>query len=59
MEKTAYFKSSYKQEGNKIIIFVEEEYINIQYPKEKYEEFKAVINAAADFNKVTLVLEKN
>ena len=57
-KEVSYFKSSYKQEGSKIIIFVDEEYINLQYPKEKYEEFKAVINAAADFNKVTLVLEK-
>ena len=57
-KETSFFKSSYKQEGNKIIIFIDEEYITLHYSKTKYEEFKNVINAAADFNKVTLVLEK-
>lgn len=52
------FESSYKQEGNVIKIRVVEEYRDVQYPLEWYDEFRKVINAAADFNKVTLVLEK-
>lgn len=52
------FKSSYKMEGNKMIIDIKETYGTIRYPKEDYEPFRKVINAAADFNKVVLYLEK-
>ncbi|MDF2189027.1 DUF3857 domain-containing protein [Paraflavitalea sp. CAU 1676] len=51
------FESSYKLEGNVVKVDVMEEYRNIHYPITQYEEFKKIINAAADFNKVTLVLE--
>ena len=52
------FVSGYTQEGNKIKVTVHEDYRNIYYPLEQYDVFKKVINAAADFNKVVLVLEK-
>ena len=52
------FVSSYKQEGNIIKIHVVEEYRNTFYPLTQYDDFKKIINAAADFNKIVLVLEK-
>lgn len=57
-KESSYFKSSYKLDGNKLLVTVMEQYISPFYPKDKYEEFKDVINAAADFNKVTLIFEK-
>jgi hypothetical protein len=52
------FVTSYEQKGNIVTIVVREEYRNINYPISQYEQFKKVINAAADFNKVVLILEK-
>lgn len=52
------FVSTYKLEGNVLSIDIVETYRNQNYPLTQFEEFKKVINAAADFNKVTLVLEK-
>ncbi len=57
-KEAAKFVSEYKIEGNKIIITVYEDYQVINYPLVNFEGFKAVINAAADFNKKTLVFEK-
>ncbi|MFT3822782.1 MAG: DUF3857 domain-containing protein [Chitinophagaceae bacterium] len=51
------FESSYKMEGNVLTVTVIEQYRNIQYPISVYEDFKKIINASADFNKITLVLE--
>jgi hypothetical protein len=52
------FVSTYKIEGSKLIVDVNEYYKQINFPRERFEEFRKVINAAADFNKVILVLEK-
>ncbi len=52
------FVSSYTLEGNVLKIKVYEDYEAIVYPKANYEEFRNVINASADFNKVVLILEK-
>lgn len=52
------FLSDYVQEGNKVTVHVQEIYRDLQYPISEFEHFKKVINAAADFNKVVLVLEK-
>jgi hypothetical protein len=52
------FVSTYKIEGNVIKINIYEDYEAITYPKEKFEPFRAVINASADFNKVVLIFEK-
>jgi hypothetical protein len=52
------FVSSYTIDNNNIKITVSENYKTLFYPKEKYEEWKKVINAAADFNKVVLIFEK-
>ncbi len=53
------FTSTYHLEGNKLQIKIEEYYKKIFYPKEKFEDFRRVINAAADWNKIALVLIKN
>jgi hypothetical protein len=52
------FLSSYSLNGNDLEIKLHEYYQEISAPLERYEDFRKVINAAADFNKVTLVLEK-
>lgn len=52
------FVSDYKMEGNDLVITIREYYKEIFAPLERYEDFRKVINAAADFNKVILVLEK-
>lgn len=57
-EKVNGFESDYTIEGNTVTINADEFYHIISLPKEKYEPFRKVINAAADFNKVVLVLEK-
>ena len=58
-KESAYFKSSYVIDGNEISINIDEIYNNIHYPKSYLEKLKAVVNAAADFNKVSLILVKD
>ncbi len=57
-EKNCGFISDYKQDGNTITVDIFEYYYEIYLPLEDFEEYRKVINAAADFNKITLVLEK-
>jgi Domain of Unknown Function with PDB structure (DUF3857) len=57
-QTTMGFTSSYQVEGNTVKITILEEYRSTSYPLIQFEDFKKVINAAADFNKVALVLEK-
>jgi hypothetical protein len=57
-EKSCGFVSEYKEDTNKIEITITEYYNKIAYPLANYLNFREVINAAADFNKVVLVLEK-
>ncbi|HEX6916112.1 MAG TPA: hypothetical protein VF145_12775, partial [Chitinophagaceae bacterium] len=52
------FESSYSIEGDLLTVIIRESYREMQYPLSAFEDFKNVINAAADFNKVVLVLEK-
>jgi len=52
------FVSSYTLNDNVVTITVNETYHEINYPLSQFEEFKKIINASADFNKVTLVLAK-
>jgi hypothetical protein len=54
----AEFTSNYKQTDNEITIENTEYYNIINYPKESFNQYKAVINAAADFNKIVLVVNK-
>lgn len=55
---TMAFTSKYSLINNVLHVEVEEFYDEIIVPKARYEEYRAVINAAADFNKITLVLQK-
>jgi hypothetical protein len=58
-DKTPYlFTSEYSAEGNTLTVKIKEYYKQIYAPLNRYEDYRKVINAAADFNKVTLVLEK-
>lgn len=52
------FISSYKQEGNQLIVTCNEYYNHLYYPLSQFTDFKKVINAAADFNKITILFEK-
>lgn len=52
------FVSSYSIEGQVLKIEIEEYYDELYYPTEKFEPFRKVINAAADWNKIVLVLQK-
>ncbi len=53
------FASSYKVDGSKVTITVDEFYKIIEVAPEIFEDYRTVINSAADFNKVTLILEPN
>jgi hypothetical protein len=52
------FHSSYVQQGQTITVTVTENYRQIRWPKADFEAFRAVVNAAANWNKVVLVLDK-
>ncbi len=57
-ETIFYFKSFYTLDGNTLKVQVNEGYEQIYYPKDKFEAFRKVINAAADWNKIVLVMSK-
>ncbi|MBI3234357.1 MAG: hypothetical protein HYZ42_10005 [Bacteroidetes bacterium] len=57
-KSACYFKSDYKIEGNKVTITCDEEYFIIDLPLSDYEQFRKVINASADFNKVKFIFIK-
>ncbi len=52
------FTSDAEIVGNQLIIISTEYYSESEYPVERYEEFRKVINASADYNKKTLLLKK-
>ena len=56
--ETMGFISSYTLKGAELVINIHEFYKEINYPVSMFEEFRKVVNASADFNKVVLVLEK-
>jgi hypothetical protein len=51
------FISSYKVDGDKVTVTADEYYTTIEIAPEAFEAYRTVINSAADFNKVTLILE--
>jgi hypothetical protein len=53
------FVSNYKLEGDVLKIKVYEDYQTLFVPKANFDEYRVVINASADFNKVVLILEKS
>ena len=54
-EIVAKFESRYLIEGNQLNISIKEFYKSLNYSKSKYNDFRKVINAAADFNKLDIV----
>lgn len=52
------FHSHYKMDGNTLTIICDEYYTVVEIPPTIFEEYRKVINSAADFNKLTLVLAK-
>ena len=57
-KRVCQFLSSYTLKDNMVDINVHEFYKSNHFPKARYEDFRKVINAASDFNKLVLVLEK-
>jgi hypothetical protein len=56
-EKILAFNSSYEIEGNSVKIVANEFYRKNIIPVKDYENYRRVINSAADFNKVVLIFE--
>lgn len=52
------FRSTYTVDGTTVRVEIEEYYNEVFFSAEEFEKYRAVINAAADFNKIVLVLEK-
>lgn len=57
-DTTMAFISNYTLEGREVKVVIEEYYKRIIYPLEWFEAYRNVINAAADFNKVMLLVVK-
>jgi hypothetical protein len=57
-KEKAGFVSSYTVEGNTIEVVIKEYYDNTMYSISNYNDFQKVINAAADFNKISIILQK-
>ena len=55
---TAKFKSYAKYDNNTLIIYVKEFYKSLRYEKNRYDEYRNVINAAAKFYESYVLLEK-
>ena len=53
------FQSEYTIDGNKVDVQIKEFYKKLNYPIERFNDFREIINAAADFNKKILVFEKS
>ncbi len=54
----AEFRSTATQEGDVITVEALEYYRSTHFPLERFEDYRAVINAAADFNKQALLLHR-
>lgn len=53
-----YFVSTVEKDGDAYVLKCKEYYASISYPSERFDEYKEVINAAADFNKLVVVMTK-
>ncbi len=51
------FVSNYVLDGNTLTIVCTEYYQLVEWPKVKYEQYRTVINSAADFNKLSIILD--
>lgn len=57
-QEAASFISQARVENNELIIEVIEDYPTLHYPVTVYQEYRKVINAAADFYKANLILKQ-
>ncbi|MGN6639380.1 MAG: DUF3857 domain-containing protein [Mucilaginibacter sp.] len=57
-ELTMGFVSDYEVKGNILSVHIMEQYHRSSYPLAQFDQFRKIINASSDFNKVVLVLEK-
>lgn len=57
-ETSCIFTSKAEIANNQLIITSDEYYLEECYPASRYNEFRSVINASADFNKKTILLKK-
>ncbi len=57
-ERIMEFKSDFEVKDNKVIVTIIEYYKEVYFPLEIFEDYRRVINAAADFNKVALIFQK-
>jgi hypothetical protein len=55
---TIRFVSDYTVTGNKVEITVTEQYDQVHFSKEEINDFRRIINAAANFNKIVLFMVK-
>ena len=53
-----YFHSTYSVDGDTVKVNIQEVYQQIRYPADKFDDFRKVVNTAADWNKVVLIFEK-
>lgn len=58
-KRMCYWDSSYEVKDNQIVITIEESYRVNEYPIDKYEGFREVINAASDFNKAAILFTED
>ncbi|MDO3643242.1 DUF3857 domain-containing protein [Mucilaginibacter sp. L3T2-6] len=57
-DQTMGFVSDYELKDNVLTVHIMEEYQKTFYPLAQFDQFRKIINASSDFNKVVLVLEK-
>jgi len=57
-ELTMGFVSGYEIKGNVLSVHIMEEYRKPFYPLAEFDQFRKIINASSDFNKVVLILVK-
>lgn len=53
------FHSEAQIDGDTLTVVIKEYYDQVRFSSEEYEQYRKVINSAANFNKVVLVLEQN
>lgn len=53
-----FFESKLVKKGDSYEVECYEYYAQIEFPKEDFEKYRTVVNAAADFNKLVLIFEK-
>ena len=57
-KKVLLFESTYSVQENSITIDINEYYDQLYFEVDEYESYRKVVNSAADFNKVVLILEQ-